>query len=237
VAGPWSGPTGAAERTWAPRSHLFSLAGPAEPALAARFRRVGTIDSAGMKRAPLILEAAEKLFYERSFDGVGVDEIGKAAGISGPTVYRHFSSKEEILAALFSDMFDALLIKLGQPDADPRRDLERLVGSFIEFALDHERIAAIWMREQQVLSDRYRREHTRQRRLLNRRWTECVGRCYPDVPRGEILTCVRALQAILMSEATRAPGSRKGGNARKVLTDMALAGVTALERREVLKTG
>ena len=53
-----------------------------------------------MTRDDQILAAAEKLFFERSFDGVGVDEIGRVAGTSGSAIYRHFPSKDAILAAL-----------------------------------------------------------------------------------------------------------------------------------------
>lgn len=191
----------------------------------------------GMRRADQILEAAEGLFYARSFDGVGVDEIGRAAGIKGSSIYRHFGSKEEILAVLFNQMFDGLLVKLGEPLEDPQRDLEHLVESFLDFALRHERVAAIWTREQGSLSDRYRREHERRRRLLHRRWTETMARCYPGASYDEIVTCARAMQAILMSEVTRVPGSRRGGNVRHILTTMAMISVQALGRPTVVRVG
>lgn len=68
-----------------------------------------------MERDERILEAAEMLFFERGFDGVGVDEIGQAAGVSGSAIYRHFQGKNEILATLFDRAIDALL--LGMPES------------------------------------------------------------------------------------------------------------------------
>jgi hypothetical protein len=50
----------------------------------------------------MILAAAEELFFQRSFDGVGMDAIGRASGIVGSGLYRHFRGKNEILAALFA---------------------------------------------------------------------------------------------------------------------------------------
>ncbi|MCQ2575213.1 MAG: MBL fold metallo-hydrolase [Treponema sp.] len=47
-----------------------------------------------------ILMAALDLFSERGFDGVGVDEIGETAGFKGPSLYRHFKGKDEILSEL-----------------------------------------------------------------------------------------------------------------------------------------
>ncbi|MFW0788219.1 TetR/AcrR family transcriptional regulator [Gordonia sp. CPCC 205333] len=47
-----------------------------------------------------ILDAAAQLFADRGFGPVGVDEIGAAVGITGPSVYRHFPSKAAILIAI-----------------------------------------------------------------------------------------------------------------------------------------
>lgn len=47
-----------------------------------------------------ILESALTLFSERGYDGVGVDLIAEKAGIKGPSLYKHFKGKEDILNAL-----------------------------------------------------------------------------------------------------------------------------------------
>ena len=47
-----------------------------------------------------ILDSALALFAERGYDGVGVDLIAENAGIKGPSLYKHFRGKEEILTAL-----------------------------------------------------------------------------------------------------------------------------------------
>ena len=47
-----------------------------------------------------ILEVALTLFAERGYDGIGVDGIAECAGIKGPSVYKHFKGKEDILNAL-----------------------------------------------------------------------------------------------------------------------------------------
>lgn len=44
-----------------------------------------------------ILDAASDLFERRGYGHVGVDEIGEAVGITGPSVYKHFPSKVAIL--------------------------------------------------------------------------------------------------------------------------------------------
>lgn len=182
-----------------------------------------------MTRDEQILSAAERLFFERSFDGVGVDEIGKAAGTSGSAIYRHFPSKDAILAALFDKVIDTLLVRIGEPDDDPVADVEKLLRAFAALVKSHERLVAIWLREQRSLAERYRREHDRRQRRVTERWVNCLQRCYPNASADEIVTATRGVQLLLLSEALRPPGGRHAGQAEELLVQMGLASLTALE--------
>ncbi len=51
-------------------------------------RRGGTRD--------VIVEAAERLFLQRGFGPVSMDELAEAAGVARRTLYNQFASKEEI---------------------------------------------------------------------------------------------------------------------------------------------
>ena len=50
-------------------------------------------------REPLI-RAARDLFSEKGYDGTGVDEIAESIGIKGPTIYKYFKNKEDLLKAV-----------------------------------------------------------------------------------------------------------------------------------------
>ena len=52
-----------------------------------------------------IVDAAERLFRERGFDGVGVAEITKAAGLTHGGFYGHFASKEVLAAEACGEAF------------------------------------------------------------------------------------------------------------------------------------
>lgn len=69
-------------------------------------------------RREQILREAARLFAERGFHGVGVDEIGAAVGISGPGLYRHFPGKDAMLAELLVGISERLLC--GGSCASPR---------------------------------------------------------------------------------------------------------------------
>lgn len=47
-----------------------------------------------------VLDSALTQFAEKGYDGVGVDLIAENAGIKGPSLYKHFKGKEDILDAL-----------------------------------------------------------------------------------------------------------------------------------------
>lgn len=51
-----------------------------------------------------ILEAAETAFLRDGYLGTNMDEIASSAGVSKPTIYRHFGTKEGLFLALVTDM-------------------------------------------------------------------------------------------------------------------------------------
>src|SRR5438270_5155817 len=51
-----------------------------------------------------ILAAARELFYRRGIHAVGVDAIAEAAGTNKMTLYRHFASKDALVAACLSEL-------------------------------------------------------------------------------------------------------------------------------------
>lgn len=50
-----------------------------------------------------LLQAAGRLFREKGFDGVGVAEVAKEAGLTHGALYAHFHSKDALAAEAFSD--------------------------------------------------------------------------------------------------------------------------------------
>lgn len=177
-----------------------------------------------------ILAAAEKLFAERSFDGVGVDAIGKEAGVTGSAIYRHFASKDEILAVLFDQATEALLLRIGQPVDDPAAELNRLVRAQVEFALHHQQLASIWAREFHVLAKPNKRSVLRRQRSFNERWIQALDKRYPGHSRQELECTIRAVHALLTSDVTRPPGRKRPPELQTLLTDLALSAMDGLAR-------
>ena len=61
-----------------------------------------------MDNRELILKTAKSLFYERGYDGVGVQEIAEKSGVTKPTLYYYFGSKKGLLEQLLSRNFQKL---------------------------------------------------------------------------------------------------------------------------------
>jgi AcrR family transcriptional regulator len=68
----------------------------------ARGRR--TTRPSGDDREQAILATAERLLEDRPFTEISVDDLAKGAGISRPTFYFYFSSKDAVLLALFEQV-------------------------------------------------------------------------------------------------------------------------------------
>lgn len=76
-----------------------------------------------------ILEAAAELFYEAGIRGVGVDDVVAMSGVSKSTLYAHFRSKDELVAAYLRRTDVSWLAQLqgaAQQAAQPRDQLVAL---------------------------------------------------------------------------------------------------------------
>ena len=84
-------------------------------------------------------------------------EIGAAAGISGPGIYRHFASKEALLGAVLVSISERLLEggRLRREAARVRAAdaLDALVAFHADFALDHPELITVQDREFAHLPD------------------------------------------------------------------------------------
>ena len=92
-----------------------------------------------------MVAAAERLFSERGYHGVSMDEIAAASGISKPMLYEYFGSKEGLLLACVERargrLFEEIAAAVRQAD-EPERALRAGVEAFLSFA-DQQR--ATWV--------------------------------------------------------------------------------------------
>src|SRR5689334_8791628 len=160
-------------------------------------------------RRELLLKAAAELFSARGYYAVGIDDIGAAAGISGPGVYRHFPSKQALLEAL-CDRATASMLEgaRGIPAAhpEPAAALEALVDLHVDFAVARRALLGVWSREQRNLSDDVRRSLRVRLRAYEQPWREVLGQLRDDLAPDEVAVAVTATLSMLNAAAIVDPG-------------------------------
>ena len=60
-------------------------------------------------RQQQIIATASDLFAQHGYHGVSVHDIGAACGISGPALYKHYPSKQALLAATLIEISETLV--------------------------------------------------------------------------------------------------------------------------------
>ncbi|MFJ3765307.1 TetR/AcrR family transcriptional regulator [Streptomyces sp. NPDC090082] len=154
-------------------------------------------------RREQILKEAARLFAERGFHGVGVDEIGAAVGISGPGLYRHFPGKDAMLAELLVGISERLLsggrLRVAEAGGDPDVLLGSLIDGHIDFALDDRPLITLHDRELDRLKDEDRKRVRQLQRQYVELWVAVVRELYPDAGESEARTAVHAVFGLLNS--------------------------------------
>ncbi|MFF3907220.1 TetR/AcrR family transcriptional regulator [Streptomyces sp. NPDC001848] len=183
-------------------------------------------------RREQILKEAARLFAERGFHGVGVDEIGAAVGISGPGLYRHFAGKDAMLAELLVGISGQLLTGArrrvaeadGGPDGrNPEAVLDSLIEGHIDFALDDRPLITLHDRELDRLRDSDRKLVRQLQRQYVELWVEVLREVYPALAEPAARSAVHSVFGLLNSTPHLGrPGSLPGrGTTAELLHRMA----------------
>jgi len=112
-----------------------------------------------ISRRDQILATAAELFAARGFHGVSVADLGAACGISGPALYKHFVSKDAVLAEMLVSISEELLRVGGERVAaagDPAGAVHGLVAWYVDFALRHRALIVVQDRDWESLPDEAR---------------------------------------------------------------------------------
>ncbi|HEY7271141.1 MAG TPA: TetR/AcrR family transcriptional regulator [Actinoplanes sp.] len=136
-----------------------------------------------------ILEIAVGLFATRGYHGVSMDDIGSAAGVTGPALYHHFAGKEAMLVAALIPVSEGLLRggkdRVARHPADAHATLADLIDFHVEFALENPAVIAVHLHELDRLPEEPRRQIRRLQRLYVEEWVAVLGILRPELSAGE----------------------------------------------------
>ncbi len=177
------------------------------------------------ERRATLLEAAARLFADRGFDGVSMEELGAAAGVSGPAVYRHFEGKQAVLGAVLLDVSAGLhaggeAAVREHPDAADA--LRALIAAHTRFALENADTIRVQDRDLDSLSDADRHEVRRMQREYVESWVGVLQRIHPDEDAAALRVRAHATFGLLNST----PHSGRGSATGRILERMAWAALT-----------
>ncbi len=183
-----------------------------------------------------ILEIAVGLFAARGYHGVSMDDIGAAAGVTGPALYHHFAGKEAMLVAALIPVSERLLAGgrervAAHPD-NPDHALAALVDFHVEFALDNPAVIAMHLHELDRLPDEPRRQIRRLQRLYVEEWVSVVSAVHADLTREEARVLAHAAFGLMNSTPFIGPEVERGRRAALLRT----ATSAALKTTHVLST-
>jgi AcrR family transcriptional regulator len=151
-------------------------------------------------RREAILAVAVRLFRQHGYGGVGIEDVGAAAGITGPGVYRHFESKEEILAAAFNRASEQLAASVSRAfdiAATPQEALERLIASYAEITVENRDLFSVWMTEGHSLGPRGAAEFRRSQGAYLDDWMGVLGELRPALSEPEKRVMARGALGIV----------------------------------------
>jgi AcrR family transcriptional regulator len=128
-------------------------------------------------RRSKLLAAAERLIGERGYLAVRLEDIGSAAGVSGPAIYRHFPNKEALLAELLVGISTRLLAG-AQAVVSAADDVEAafdgLVDFHLDFALSEPDLIRIQDRDLAHLPERAKRQVRKAQRQYVEIWVDLL---------------------------------------------------------------
>jgi AcrR family transcriptional regulator len=174
-------------------------------------------------RREQILEVAAELFAQHGFHGVSISDLGAACGFSGPALYKHFRSKQAILAEMLVSISEELLregrrrVKVA---GDDKAALASLVDWHVTFALAHKPLIVVQDRDWSALPVEAREKVRETQLAYVEVWVKVLRSLHPGLALEQARARVHAGFGLINSTPHSAVGS--DADMHEVLTEMAL---------------
>ncbi|GAT12565.1 TetR family transcriptional regulator [Mycolicibacterium novocastrense] len=117
---------------------------------------VGAVKRRPKDRKKQILQQAVRLFTERGFHSVRLEEIAEAAGVTARALYRHYENKQALLAAAIitaQDEYQSVRRPMGRKSDSTDQPLRDELPDLIAAAVATRALTVLWQREARYLND------------------------------------------------------------------------------------
>lgn len=183
-----------------------------------------------------LLAAAERLFAERGFFAVRLEDIGAAAGVSGPAIYRHFTNKESLLVELLVGISTRLLAgaRDASASADAAAALDDLIDFHLDFALGEPDLIRIQDRDLAHLPEAAEKQVRKAQRQYVEVWVGVLRELNPKLAEADARLTAHAVFGLLNStpHSMKSPDDSRtkparAARPRAVMRAMTVAALTA----------
>ncbi|MEE9243094.1 MAG: TetR/AcrR family transcriptional regulator [Mycobacterium sp.] len=199
-------------------------------------RQASRRSKAKSDRRSQLITAAERLMAEHGYLAVRLEDIGAAAGVSGPAIYRHFPNKEALLAELLVGISTRLLTganEVARRADDAESALEGLIDFHLDFALGESDLIRIQDRDLGSLPPAAKRQVRRKQRQYVEIWVDVLRRRDRTLTETDARLTAHATFGLLNSTSHSVkPGTTKTAqvSSRSVLRALTVAALTSTER-------
>lgn len=187
-----------------------------------------------------LLSAAERLFAERGFLAVRLEDIGAAAGVSGPAIYRHFPNKESLLVELLVGISARLLAgarEVRARNGDAAAALDGLIDFHLDFALGEPNLIRIQDRDLAHLPEAAEKQVRKAQRQYVEVWVGVLRELNPELAEADARLTAHAVFGLLNStpHSMKPPDNGRGkpartARSRAVMRAMTVAALAAGNR-------
>jgi AcrR family transcriptional regulator len=185
-------------------------------------------------RRSKLIAAAERLMADRGYLAVRLEDIGAAAGVSGPAIYRHFPNKEALLVELLVGISTRLLA--GGRDVvahaeNPRRALDGLIDFHLDFALGEPDLIRIQDRDLGNLPQNARRQVRKSQRQYVEIWVDVLRQLNDSLGEADARVMAHAAFGLMNStpHALKANIKTTETNPRVILRAMTVAALASVD--------
>lgn len=195
-------------------------------------------------RRSALLAAAERLIAERGFLAVRLEDIGAAAGVSGPAIYRHFPNKEALLVELLVGISTRLLAgarAVVDQAPGPAAALDGLIEFHLDFALGESDLIRIQDRDLDNVPAPAQRQVRRAQRSYVEVWVSTLRELDPSLDESDARLMAHAVFGLLNStpHSMKPLAARRvdPGRSREVLRAMTVAALSSAGHRHTRSVG
>jgi AcrR family transcriptional regulator len=170
------------------------------------------------------LKAAIRLFADRTYASVSMEDVGASIGITASSVYNHFPSKLDMLVTALNNRNGYLQLALDQTLADahdPPDALRKLVVSYSRFALSHPDLVDVLITEVRNLPADEAATARRTQRDYVDEWVELLRKVHHGLDNTSARVVVQAALMVI-NDLSRIDRVRSRPDAEDVVSELAL---------------